>query len=778
MNEWFVEPELSVDVKKEQPASYLRQSFLLGRPSAEVVSARLSMTGLGVYTGYVNGRRFGRQRLSPGYTDYRIRLQVQTLDVREDLTDGENVIAAVLGDGWYRGCIGIGSRRNSYGTKLKWMFSLKITYTDGSVQAVHSDSSCLASQAGPLRENNLKTIERYDAAREDSTWNLPGYAVPADRWHGVLLSRYAGKLIPEEGERVLEQEHFTPKVLHTPHGETVLDMGQNFAGFVRFRVSGPAGWKVSLTMGEELDADGNFTMANLAARGAKLISGLVGQKLEYTLREGQQTYEPYFLISGFRYVLVENWPEEVLAANFTGIAVYSDLRFDGDFQCSDALINQLVRNVRWSEKSNFVDIPTDCPTRERSGWTADISVFAETACFLSDARKFLRKWLADYKAEQTADGNLPFVVPTATRGEVQWGCMGWSNAIANISMTLYRFYGCREDLAEVYDCVARFVEFCLRRARKNRIQCGLKQTPWRKYLIEDGFHYGEWLEPGVPMYYDYLKALCGFTDTEATTAWFYMTVKQLSKMAKILDRKEDYEKYYDLSERIRKAYQHSFLKNGRVQSKRICRYVRPLSMGLIDPAHEKEVATDLNRKCIENQYHIGTGFLTTWVLLDTLSAYGYLDTAYRILENTQKPGWLYAVTRGATTTWESWDGLDEKGNPVDSHNHYAPDAVVAWLFHTCAGISPETPGFGRVRIAPHPGGSLTYADAVVGTVHGRIRSGWKLEDGLFSLYVEIPDGVEAEILLPDGSACRQTTNRGTYQCRIGVSHHQPGQEHP
>lgn len=462
-NEWnkkFIEPELE-ECEEEQPASYIRKTFVIDKPLKE---AKLEITALGVYRGYLNGKELDEQMLLPGYTDYKYRVQYQEYEVSAYLNMGENVLGAVIGDGWYRGCLGIGSKRNSYGTKLKFFCHLTVVYSDGSVEEIYSDESFRATQEGPLLRNNLKTIEQYDAGRELNGWNLPEYDDRA--WHGVKYSEHSGRIEKTMGEKILAHESFTPKVLHTPDGSTVLDFGQNMTGYVEFSVNGTAGHKVSLVMGEALDAEGDFTMKNLVAEGSSLISGEVGQCLEYTLKEGAQTYRPFSLISGFRYVLLHNWPEEVCAENFCARAVYSDLKFTGKFVCSNPLVNQLVKNVRWSQKSNFVDIPTDCPTRERSGWTADISVFGETACYLSDPRKFLKKWFEDYKSEQGADGNLPYVVPEGGKPGRQRGCMGWANAISNLAWILYRFYGNEDIFYEVYDTVKAFVEFNIKRAKE------------------------------------------------------------------------------------------------------------------------------------------------------------------------------------------------------------------------------------------------------------------------------------------------------------------------
>ncbi|WP_050640789.1 MULTISPECIES: family 78 glycoside hydrolase catalytic domain [Clostridia] len=760
LNQFFVELEQDIDPKIQQNGAYVRYSFVVDKKISE---ANLIMSALGVYVGYLNGERLGEQQLTPGYTDYRYRVQYQEYDVTANILQGENVLGAVVGDGWYRGCIDIGSVRNAYGTKTKFLCYLELHFEDGTKETITTNENWSVSQSGALRENNLKTIERYDASKELIGWNIPGYDMVKGQWHRAYLAPYNGQIIPQQGELILEHEHFTPQVLHTPDGNVVLDMRQNFAGYVRFHVTGEAGTSVSLTMGEVLDENGNFTMKNLVAEGSGSISGEVGQKLEYVLKDGNQTFQPLFLNSGFRYVLLKNWPEEVIAENFEGIAVYSDITMKGHFHCSNELINQLVRNVRWSLKSNFVDIPGDCPTRERSGWTADISVFAETACYLSDSRKFLKKWLQDYKYEQSDDGNFPYVVPCAGKPMRQRGCLGWSNAIANISIELYQFYGKKEDLQDVYDSVKRFIDFNVERAKKKNPFFLFKCGKHRKYIVETGFHYGEWLEPGRPMYKDVLKDLF-FPDTEVTTAWFYTTVMQFVTMAKILGKTQDIEKYEVLSEKLYQAYHKEFLKKGMVYSKRHCRYVRPIAHQLVSGEQKEKICAKLNSLCKENDYKIGTGFLTTWQVLKVLTECGYSETAYKLLENTKQPGWLFAVTKGATTTWESWNGIVGNGVPVDSHNHFAPGAVVAWLFAYCAGIQPAQPGFQKIRIAPVPGGSLKNASCSYESIQGMIRSDWEIKDQRFILDVRIPEGIPAEIILPNGKIKEVTGGYHRLEC--------------
>lgn len=757
----FIDPELEFDPKVRQSASYVRKCFCVEK---EVRKAVLDITALGVYEGYFNGMSLTKETLMPGYTDYKFRVQYQSYDVTDRLMLGKNVVAAVIGDGWYRGGLGASSRRNGYGTRLKFAIRLTITYADGSVQVLDARDA-VATQDGPLRQNDIKIDEIYDARQELDGWQLPNY--DDSGWHSVRETTYDGTVIAHIGEPILPHEQFTPKVLNTPDGAKVLDFGQNMMGRISFRVHGHAGQKVIIYMGETLDENGNYTMANLKIKGAGNAVSDKLQRLEYICKDGIQEYTPHFLTCGFRYAKLMNWPEEVKAENFAAYAVYSNLRETGSFVCSNPLVNQFVKNVRWSQKSNFLDIPTDCPTRERTGWTADISVFAQTACYFTDTRKFLHKWFGDYMLEQQPNGNLPFVVPESEGVSNTWGCMGWSNALCNTAMTLYDFYGDSAILENVYEAVKRFVEFNIHRAKRSNIKSIRIPAKDRQWIIDTDFHFGEWLEPGSNMVKDFVSAMI-YPDTEVTTGWFYQTTYQLSQMAQILGYTDDWKTYSYIAEEIKGAYRNCFIKKGQIRSRRQCKYVRPLAMGLVTGEERKAVASRLNQMCKEKNDCIGTGFLTTWQILQVLTDHGYADTAYRVLENTQCPGWLYTVTKGATTTWEKWDGINREGRPSDSLNHYAMGAAVSWLFSHCAGIRPYQPGFEEILIKPIPGGSFTNARGEYDSPVGKIISAWERDGENFTLHIETPSGHKVHVVLPDGTCYDTDGGSADYSCRLIV----------
>ncbi len=762
----FINPETEpFDKDKAMPASYIRKVF---RVVDDLKKVTLHLTALGVYKAYLNGQELDGRMLLPGFTNYHAKLQYQTWDITERVRPGVNVLCVILGNGWYRGCLGITSVKAFYGKTVQLAAEL-VMEKEQQTEIIRTDETWKATQNGPLMENDLKTYETVDMRKSLNGWMDADY--DDSGWHNCTIGIYAGECVPHEGEPVLEREHFSATVLKTPDGNTVLDFGQNLSGHVEFTVTGKSGHTVKLYMGECLDENGNFTTKNLQAEGSENFGGALGQCLTYTLKEGTQTYKSQFLISGYQYVLVQNWPEEVKAENFTSIAMYSVMQETGSFSCSNELINQFVSNSRWSWHSNTVDIPTDCPTRERAGWTGDINVFCETANFYADTRKFLHKYLGDFMTLQAEDGGLPYICPEVPfqmiKGldtqRIPYSSAGWSDALIHIPMVLYRFYGDTENIAYVYEAAKRFMNYDFQRAKKRNWNHFYRFDKHYQYILDTGYHWGEWLEPGSVMVKDGMKALLA-PDAEVATAWLYHSLTEVAEMAHILGKPEDEAKYKGQAELVRQAYRKEFLKNGKVDSKRQCQYVRPLAMGLADSDEGKVIAKQLNDMVVANGYKIGTGFLTTYKVLFILCDYGYVDTAYMLLENEECPGWLYEVKKGATTTWENWLGVDENNKPTDSLNHYAPGANIAWLYEYCAGIRLESPGFEKIKIQPVPGGSLTWARAEYSSIKGKIVSAWKIKDGIFTLSVEAPKDIETTVRMPDGTEYRLENGNAQFTC--------------
>ncbi len=755
---YFIEPETNIATHGFQLVSYLRRTF---RVEKDVRKATLRMTACGLYKGYLNGMLVTDQVFMPGFTYYTKRLQYQTYEVTSLIQQGVNVIAVVLGDGWYRGKIGVGSKRYFYGEKTKLAAVLEVFFADGSQQTLTTDESWKAIQYGPLRKSDWKDGEIYDARLELSGWQEAGYDDRA--WHAVVPASYPGDLVLSEGEPILEHERFTPEIIITPDGSTVLDFKQNLFGYVTFSVTGKRSHTVKLTHGETLDEHGNFTLKNLRFElGPFQGQGLL-QEISYTLKDGMQHYKPSFTAMGFRYVKLENWPEPVLPENFTAVAVYSDMDEIGHFACSDPAINRLVENTKWSQKSNFMDIPTDCPTRERAGWSGDIAAFCATGSYLMNTERFLAKWLKDLALQQRADGCVGSIIPSVGMPSFVDGSAGWADAAVIVPYTLYQFYGSRDVLCDQYDSMKKWLGFLENRAKKSRFLNRLRRNPYRDYIIDTGYHWGEWLEPGHVMALDAVRNFF-FPDAEVATAYYGYVSKLMSDIAAILGKSTDAERYGALSENIKTAYRYTFTNDGLVQSRRQCRYVRPVALDLLPEADKVKNVARLNQMVIDNDYKIGTGFLTTPFILPVLTDYGYVETAYKMVENRERPGWLYEVDHGATTIWENWNGIDDKGVPTNSFNHYAFGAVTGWFFSRVAGITPLAAGFKRVQIKPVPGGSLTHADCRYQSASGLIISSWKRAGDDFSLSIEVP--VETHIHLPDGAMYQVSPGQYGFSCGL------------
>jgi len=786
----WIEPGWQEDKSAEPPCPYLRTTFSVDGP---VSRARAYITSLGCYELFLNGQRVGDACFTPGYTSYHRRLQYQTYDITALLQEGENAIGVILGDGWYRGKLGAFSQRNTYGERLALLVQLHLRYADGHQQLVLSDEGWQAT-TGPLLRSDLQAGEVYDARMEMPGWNRPGF--DARQWQKVEVVSYPkDHLVATNGPLVRSHEEITPIALvRTPNGETVVDMGQNFAGVVRFSVQGPAGTTVRLQHGETLDAQGNFTTAHL-----QVPHGF--QEVRYTLKgDAEEVYTPHFTFHGFRYVKVEGFPGMLRSEQFTGLALYSAMPETGSFECSDPLINRLQQNILWSQKSNVLEIPTDCPTRERTGYTGDVQVFARTSSFLMQTAGFLSKWLKDLAAEQMADGQAANLVPSPQRARpakavsVPWitravpypgksfpGSAGWADAAVIVPWTLYECYGDQRVLEEQYASMKAWVEYMRKQAKKQpwmrrinpMVWNNREKRPYQAYLWDTGFHFGEWLEPdeslfGPKMMIGILKRML-FSAPLVATAYFAYSTHILAETAQVLGKEEEALEYGTLHQRIKEAYQATFIgPDERVHPDKQASYVRALAFDLVPPALQRAAVDHLVRLIQENDYHLGVGFLSTPFLCHVLSLHGQLGVAYALLKQDTIPSWLYEVKKGATTIWEDWDGIGENGTPKGSLNHYSKGAVGSWLYQVVAGIEPGTPGYKHMRFRPRPGGGLTAASARYHSLYGVIASSWQMRDGTFTLTVTVPANTTATVFLPGAEASRVTEGGQAVETAEGV----------
>ena len=740
----WIDPELPHEKAQRQPSSVLRKTFT----APPVKEARLYITCHGLYEARINGKRVGKFVLAPGVDDYQKRLQYQVYDVTALLNECENEITVTLGDGWYRGNNGIDGSNNLSGTDIALLCQLE---ADGKV-ILCSDDSWKASQSGPIRLNDMEKGEHYDARMEAIT-----------DWHDVTVKDYGfDVLVCSDSVPILEQETFEGKLLTTPNGETVVDFGQNLAGYTELCLNAKAGQKITLWHGETLDENGNFTQSNFDP-GERNKNGGIPQKLEYICKDGLNVYKPSFTIFGFRYAKVET-DADLSDAKFTAIAVYSQMPQTGFFSCGNPDVNRLFLNSLWSMRSNFCDIPTDCPTRERAGWTGDAGVFAPTGVFLADCWPVFRKWLAECRIAQTKDGIIANIAPTnnvtGIIGQIIKGSAGWGDACVLVPWALYEAYGDKRILEENYEMMARWLRFVEKRARKSKLKNLIKINPYRRFLVDTGFHFGEWLEPDISSI-DAMKKNMTQGVPEVATAYFHYSAKLMSKIAEILEKPEDAKKYASLAQNAKKAYRFACTKSGKISSERQCEYVRPIAFGLLD-GHEAQNAADELKKMVEkNGYHLNTGFLSTPFLCRVLSDYGHADTAYKLLLQDTCPSWLYAVKQGATSIWETWDGKRADGTVHDSFNHYSYGAVSGWLFDSVCGIRLHE---GKLTITPKPSKALGNAQARWNSPVGIIESKWHYEEDQVVLEVTVPSNISAELHLPDGSVHTLSAGSYSYTC--------------
>ncbi|MBQ3725419.1 MAG: family 78 glycoside hydrolase catalytic domain [Oscillospiraceae bacterium] len=714
----------TVNKKERYPVDCFRKVFTVRK---NVRRARLYITACGLYAAKLNGERVGNFCLAPGHTDYRKRVQYQTYDVTDLLKPGENELTVQLADGWYRGSCGAWGITNQYGTETKLLCQLEITYADGTRQTVATDDTWQWSNDGPIRFADNKDGEIVEAFR------TPLYLGKA--------KETAHKVVPTASNNVpvTEHERFHPTITKAPNGKKLLDFGQNIAGYVRFQVTARVGERMVWRFGELLDAEGNLTQKNIQLSNKRKTTPL--QQIDYTCGEGLNEYKTTFAVFGFQYAEVET-DVALEAENIEAIAVYSDMAETGRFTSSNELLNRFVAATKWSTKSNSLDVPTDCPTRERHGWTGDAQIFFETASWLFDYAAFSRKYLHDVYDWQKKDGRLPQIAPYGGVDFYMWtlnGSVGWSDVGILMPYRFWKKYGDHTILTEYYDRMKKYAAFMIRRVSPDGV-------------VRRGQSYGEWAEPADVKPNDWKDMV--LPHPEVSTAYTAYVLRCMAEVAQALGKTEDAENYRAVSEKCAAAYQKAF--GNDLDTDRQALLVRPLAFDLLT---EEQMAYAKKRlvDALEHYgWRLGTGFLSTPLILDVLSAID-IEAAYRLLENEKMPGWLFMPKSGATTVWESWEGTEAQGG-IASLNHYSKGAVVAWLFRTLCGIRVD--GENHFTIAPRPGGRFTFARAGYDSVYGTVESSWQRTDGKTVYTVTVPANCTATVTI-DG--VQQTLAAGTHR---------------
>lgn len=729
---------------------------LIALPQQAVIEA----TALGIYDVTINGSRVGCHELKPGWTDYRKEVTFQTHDVTSLLQKGQNEVCIQLSRGWWAGAIS----RGVYGEHPAMAVMARLI-ADGQCLAA-TDSTWLCSLSGPLLMGDIYNGETYDARLHPAGW-LPTRTLedmsmdvvpfegpivtirPEQMWrHPQSITIYHdtiatgttyGQIRPD---RVLGDEPFA---LH--RGETaVVDLGQNMVGWMQFEAKAKGGTVLTLRHGEMLNYNGDRARLDDGPGGSVWTYNLrsAAATLHYTFCGNPQgeTYHPSHTFMGFRYVAVTA-SDDVEIRQLTGMVVGSDIREWGEFECSDASINQLYQNIWWGQRGNFLSVPTDCPQRdERLGWTGDTQIFSRTALYQSDVAAFYRKWMRDMRNSQRDDGAYPDIAPyPAFWG---YGTSAWGDAGVIVPWNVYEMTGDKAILEENFESMTRWME-------------------WLATQHEDGFtHSGGGTSTGDWLAYDEL-------DRRFVSVAYYAYVAQLmDSVCTALGKTDDAGRYRQLYSDIRDEFQQHYMEaDGTLNRTTQTAYLLALRLGLLPEQHRAAARDSLRMKIETNDYKLSTGFVGTGILCSTLSDEDMDDLAYALLLQRKNPSWLYSVDQGATTVWERWDSYTVEGGfhkhhwNMNSFNHYAYGAVAEWLYAYMGGIRPGSPGFGHVVLAPHADRRpadhptlqyqprITWMRTKIHTPHGDITSAWRLmDDGHYEYVFTLPAGVTYDIRIP------------------------------
>ena len=704
---WITDNRLRFNETSSPRPIVFRKEFITKKP---IVKATLKCTAMGIYYAKMNGARIGDLYLTPGFTSYDSHLQYQVFDIQK-LLSSNNTLDIIVSGGWAVGKFGSDKVSKNYCKKLALAYEINIEYEDKTSEVIVSGEDCLVGRNGHL-EASIYDGEVFDANIKDFKF--------------VNASPYKLEISPElilGGPYVKKKETFKPIEVTKSQNGYIYDFGQNFAGVIEFKANASKGQKITVYHAEIL-LDGGLFRSPLRTAEAKIV---------YTAKKGIQTFEPQMTYMGFRYIEVIGIESENI--EIVGHALYSDIEEIGNFNCSNDLLNKLQSTIVWGAKSNFVDIPTDCPQRdERLGWTADTAVFASTACFLFDVHDLYEKWLLSLRDDQGLDGEMVDYAPRVKTFQDRSAPV-WSDACSIVPWDSYMAFNDVETLKRQYDSIKKYIAH----GRKH-----LTDFVW-----DQGFQFGDWCSPQGE------RPLWKERGKYVGTCYFANTAKIASKMAQILGYPKEQKEYQELFDNICAGYERRFVnKDGSIIEEFQSAYVLPLHFNML-PKYQELFAKHLVRLIKEENYHLSTGFAGTPYLLFALADNGYLDVAYKVLLQETCPSWLYEIKSGATTMWERWDAvrpdgtINQEKNMV-SFNHYAYGSVGDFLYKRVAGIEAIEPGYKNSIIAPKIGGGLSHVNASTKTPYGIISSKWEIRNGKFYLEVEVPNNTESTIILPSG----------------------------
>ena len=750
--------------RKLDPCYIYRKEFYAGNGIAD---CWLSATAHGLYDIRINGKAITDTRLNPGFTAYDKYLEFQTYEVGSLLKEGTNVITAVLADGWYRGTFGILGYGNNYGTELALLLQAEICYKDGRKEYVLSDEDFLYAGTGVIY-SDLMIGEKQDGRVSLDLFYQEGADVSSMK--RAKIKDYSMKELHGivcEPVRVVKTLP-ARQIITTPKGETVIDFGQVVAGVIRIALRGDAGEEVKFEFSEVLDKEGNYI---------NNISGVNRDQTDYYILrgEGKEWFEPLYTFHGFRYVRVSGYTGTLTVADAEAMVYGTDLEDTGTLHTSDERLNRLISNLQWSQRCNMLSIPTDCPQRERAGWTGDIYIFSKTAAFNQNVRRFLTKYLRNMRKEQFEDGLIPVIIPyplgyNAMQKDA-FGTdtsAGWGDAAVKLPWVLYQVYRDPAILTEHFPMMKDWSDYVERAAAEGiPEELGEITDPERlerqKYLWNTGFSFGDWLYPSCKNEKgeaDMFRS--AFTTKEyVATAMYACTAEMMEKTCHVLGKTALEEHYRDLNEKIRKAFRDEYIQDdgtipGAVQGI----YVLAIAMKMADEEQIPKLAGQLVRMIHENGDCLDTGFISIEYLMDVLVENGYEDVAKTLLYQDACPSWLYEVKMGATTMWETWNCIKEDGTPTrESYNHYAFGCVGDWMRRTLAGLVNDAEGFKHFTVNPRFSFGLTSAEASYESIYGKIETAWSISDGEGKLTLHVPVGTFATVILP---GIREEVGSGDY----------------
>lgn len=716
-----VVPDLVSEPEERQltrSAPALRRRFTL---AATPVRARLYITAQGVYDAFLNGARVSEERLAPGWTDYHARIQYQTVDVTSLLRAGDNVLAVLLGDGWFSGRVGPwGSRR--YGDQPALLCQLEADLPNGERIVVDTDARWRAHPTGTWM-HDLQLGERTDLREDMTGWTEASF--DDSGWDVASLRAAPGSRLVaarDEGVHVVDT-HPAASVKTLEPGRHIVDLGANAAGVVRLTTVGAAGQHIVIRHAEALDATGELYVENL--RGAE-------QQDEFTLAvPGAVTLEPRLTFHGFRYAEISGIDGELTPSNVESRVISSATRLVGAFSCSDARVEQLQRNILTSLRANFISIPTDCPQRnERLGWTADLQIFAPTALFNADLANMLNKWLDDLVDAQLPSGAYTDIAP-APSGWAGAGNTAWSDAGVMVPWMLYERAGDVVVLERMYASMKRYMHYL-----EGDHTDGLRF----------GGRYGDWVSLGARTD----KLFIG-------TAYLAYMADLFTRMAKIVGQSDDARYFASFYQQVRDAFTRRFVEgDGQLRVETQTSYAMALAFDLV-PAEQRPAAGQRLAELVKSaNTHLATGFLGTPLVMPALSDNGQHELACQLLQQDTYPSWLFEVRNGATSIWERWNGwTPEHGfySPrMNSFNHYAFGAVGDWMYRYLAGLDPLEPGYRRTALHPRPGAGFTAARASHESLYGVHTCGWTLDNGTLRVEACVPGNTTAVLVLPGSNA--------------------------